>query len=62
MYLESQAMMAAMLQLMAEAIPSLSIHDSLIVPSHFQEEATETLASCYYDSCGVWPNICLKKQ
>jgi hypothetical protein len=39
MYIESEAMLGAMLELMEKGIPSLSVHDSLIVPVSRREIA-----------------------
>ena len=47
MYLESQAMHVTMLQLMGDQIPSLAVHDSIIVPIARQHEATRALTNWY---------------
>ena len=57
MYLESKAMIQAMLDLMRSGIPSLSVHDSLIVPASCADLATNTLSEHYRDVCGVTPTI-----
>src|SRR5262245_26558524 len=47
MYLESQAMCLTMLQLMHEQIPSLAVHDSIIVPLSAQHDTTRVLTKWY---------------
>jgi hypothetical protein len=47
MYLESQAMFATMLELMAEQIPSLAVHDSIIVPHWGRQKAIKVLTKHY---------------
>ena len=47
MYLESQAMHVTMFQLMHEKIPSLAVHDSIIVPISRQHEAATYLTHWY---------------
>jgi hypothetical protein len=47
MYLESQAMLATMLELMNDHIPSLAVHDSIIVPVVKEQQATSILKKCY---------------
>lgn len=47
MYLESQAMVATMLELMDDHIPSLAVHDSIIVPALKEQRARSVLTDCY---------------
>jgi len=47
MNLESQAMVATMLELMDDHIPSLAVHDSIIVPALKEQRARSVLADCY---------------
>ena len=47
MYLESQAMFATMLELMREEVPSLAVHDSIIVPLWARHKATKVLTMHY---------------
>jgi hypothetical protein len=47
MYLESQAMVATMLELMDDHIPSLAVHDSIIVPAFKEQRARSVLTDCY---------------
>jgi hypothetical protein len=55
MFIESQAMIGAMCELMALGIPSLSVHDSLIVPASKQEVAEQTLSRHYLKETGTAP-------
>lgn len=56
MFLESQAMLGAMLELMDDhGIPSLSVHDSIIVRARDEEIAQGVLARHYEDVCGLKP-------
>jgi hypothetical protein len=58
MYLESKAMMTTMLDLMSEhSIPSLSIHDSLLVPASKQSIAEELLRRRYFEVTGAIPTL-----
>jgi hypothetical protein len=43
MYLESHAMVATMLELMDDHIPSLAVHDSIIVPAFKEQRARSVL-------------------
>jgi hypothetical protein len=47
MYLESHAMVATMLELMDDHIPSLAVHDSIIVPAIKEQRARSVLTDCY---------------
>jgi hypothetical protein len=55
MFIESQAMIGAMGELMSLGIPSLSVHDSLIVPAAKQEIAEQTLSKHYLKETGTVP-------
>jgi hypothetical protein len=55
MFIESQAMIGAVSELMSLGIPSLSVHDSLIVPVSKQEIAEQTLSQHYLKEAGVVP-------
>jgi hypothetical protein len=55
MFIESQAMIGAMRELMSLGIPSLSVHDSLIVPASKQEVAERTLSMHYLKETGTVP-------
>jgi hypothetical protein len=55
MFIESQAMIGAMSELMSLGIPSLSVHDSLIVPASKREVAEQTLSKHYQRETGTSP-------
>lgn len=57
MFLESEAIVDAMWHLMALDIPSLPVHDSLLVPLHAEETAMEVLRGSYSVNCGVDPYL-----
>lgn len=58
MFIESQAVMNTMLQLMDEhQAPSLSVHDSLIVRERDLETAVKCLAKHYKACCGIEPAL-----
>jgi hypothetical protein len=57
MYLESEAVLGTMLALQAEGIPSLSVHDSLIVPLDSKQMARDTLHEQYRVTTGATPYI-----
>jgi hypothetical protein len=56
-YLESEAVLGAMLALQAAGIPSFSVHDSLIVPRDNAQMASDTLAELYKTTTGATPRI-----
>ena len=56
MYIESQAMLSTMIALMlSRRIPSLAVHDSIIVPVSNWHEATIALAHWYWRFVNAWP-------
>ena len=55
MYIESQAMIGAMIALMHKRVASLAVHDSLIVPVTEWHEATIFLAHYYWRFVRAWP-------
>jgi hypothetical protein len=57
MFVESNAIVKTMLALMNSGIPSLSVHDSLIVPQREENTATELLCSIYEAETGARPAI-----
>jgi hypothetical protein len=57
MFTESQAMIGAISELMSLSIPSLSVHDSLIVPVAKQEIAEQTLSKHYLKATGTVPGL-----
>jgi hypothetical protein len=60
MFLESEAMLGAMIQLMSQGIPSLTVHDSLIVPVSKRDIAQEVLKDHYRQQTGAWPVLNLE--
>jgi len=58
MYLESEAVIGTMLELMHEhGIPSLSVHDSLIVPIRRMDDANSILERRYRKLSGITPYL-----
>jgi hypothetical protein len=58
MYLESEAVIGTMLELMREHdLPSLSVHDSLIVPVRRIDEARTVLQRRYREVAGITPYL-----
>ena len=58
MYLEAEAMVRAMLQLKrAYGIPSLTVHDSIIVRERDVSAAAEAVARSFKSVCGVEPEF-----
>jgi hypothetical protein len=55
MFIESQAMLGAMSELMSLGIPSLTVHDSLIVPVSKREIAERVLSEHYLKEVGAVP-------
>jgi hypothetical protein len=56
MYIESQAVLSTMIALMrSRPIPSLAVHDSLIVPVSSWHKATIALAHWYWKFVNAWP-------
>ncbi len=53
MYLESEAVLGTMLALQAEGVPSLSVHDSLVVPLDNAELARDALQEMYRLTTGT---------
>ena len=61
MYLESEAVLRTMLALKERNIPSLSVHDSLIVPASEEETARELLEDHYHATTAGMPTIRVKR-
>jgi hypothetical protein len=55
MYIESQAMIGAMIALMHKRVPSLAVHDSVIVPVSSWHETMIHLAHWYWKFVNAWP-------
>jgi hypothetical protein len=60
MYLESEALLRTMLALKEEGVPSLSVHDSLIVQKSRERLARSLLESNYRATTSAAPHITLK--
>jgi hypothetical protein len=60
MYLESQALFRTMLALRERDIPSLSVHDSLIVQRDNEQVARATLSELYGAATGATAHIVTK--
>jgi hypothetical protein len=60
MYLESEALLRTMLALKEEGVPSLSVHDSLIVQKSRERLARSLLESNYTVTTSAAPHITLK--
>jgi hypothetical protein len=60
MFIESEAMLGAMSELMSSGIPSLTVHDSLIVPLTKREIAQQALSENYLKQTGIVPVLRLK--
>jgi hypothetical protein len=59
MFVESQAMIGAMSELMSLGIPSLSVHDSLVVPASKQQISEQTLSKHFLSSRSTLPiSVC----
>jgi hypothetical protein len=57
MYAESDAMVQASTRLMQHSVPSLAVHDGMIVPVSQRELAERTIRSCYYGVCQAEPKL-----
>jgi hypothetical protein len=55
MWLESEAVIATLLELMENNVPCLPVHDSLLVPVSEREMASKVLSHHYRKICGVIP-------
>lgn len=57
MWLESEAVVSTMTLLMHSGVPSLPVHDSLIVPRSAEAMAIDVLSNNYSHVCGVIPAL-----
>jgi hypothetical protein len=57
MFLESEAVLGTMLALQAAGLPSLSVHDSLIVQRESEQMARDILMELYKGTTGATPSI-----
>jgi hypothetical protein len=56
-YLEGKAMITAMVTLMNDSIPSLPVHDSLLVPSRQRAQGVKSLGDAFETVCGLRPYL-----
>lgn len=62
MFFESEAIIGSMLALMrAHGIPSLGVHDSLIVPASAEDRATAALRGAYSAACEADPYLDIRR-
>ncbi|MCK1477398.1 hypothetical protein IVB27_21965 [Bradyrhizobium sp. 197] len=57
MYAESEVVIGSMKELMTHGVPSLPVHDSLLVPTSHQVKAVETLTRQFQTHIGVAPSL-----
>jgi hypothetical protein len=57
MWLESEAVVSTVMLLMRSGVPSLPVHDSLIVPVSAEAMARDVLTNNYSAVCGVTPAL-----
>ena len=57
MWLESKAVVSSVILLMRSDVPSLPIHDSLLVPLFAEGMANDVLSNNYKFDCGVTPAL-----
>jgi hypothetical protein len=57
MYLESEAMVQTLLQLIDQGIPALPVHDSLILAHEHEDLGRTVLSSCYETMVGITPTL-----
>jgi hypothetical protein len=57
MWLESEAVVSTVILLMRSGVPSLPVHDSLLVPLSAEAMATDILSNNYSHVCGVTPAL-----
>jgi hypothetical protein len=57
MWLESEAVVSTAILLMRSGVPSLPVHDSLIVPASAAAMASDILSNNYKHVCGVTPAL-----
>jgi hypothetical protein len=57
MWLESEAVVPTVIMLMRSGVPSLPVHDSLIVPTSAEAMAKDILSNNYNHICGVTPAL-----
>jgi hypothetical protein len=57
MFAEAKAIIAAMTELMSESIPSLCVHDSVLVRQRDEERTKDILSARYKEVCGINPRL-----
>lgn len=57
MWLESEAVVSTVILLMRSGVPSLPVHDSIIVPASTEPMAKDILSNNYSHVCGVTPAL-----
>jgi hypothetical protein len=57
MFVESEIMIATMRRLAAQGLPSLPIHDSILVQGHRERDAVEALQDCFEARVSVRPTL-----
>ena len=57
MWLESEAVVSTVMLLMRSGVPSLPVHDSLIIPASAAAMASDILSNNYNHVCGVTPAL-----
>jgi hypothetical protein len=57
MFAESEVVIGSMKELMAQGVPSLPVHDSLIVPASHQALAVKTITHQFRTRLGVSPSL-----
>jgi hypothetical protein len=57
MWLESEAVVSTVMLLMRSGVPSLPVHDSLIIPVSAEAMAKDILSNNYGHVCGVTPAL-----
>jgi hypothetical protein len=62
MFAESKVIVGTMVALMKMAIPSLAVHDSLIVPQEHEARTCDVLSSCYWYHLRVKPLIKVNRR
>jgi hypothetical protein len=62
MWNESEAVIATVIALMEAGVPSLPVHDSLIVPLSAEASAMKLLRDKYTNICGIIPALTVHRQ
>ncbi|MGH6909389.1 MAG: hypothetical protein ACREEG_04310 [Phenylobacterium sp.] len=62
MYVEAEAIIASLEELQAQGVPSLPVHDSLIVPASMEEKATKAIQAQYLRHAKIIPKVHVKRH